>query len=313
VAARYLTSPGAYGTLYARVSADGTVSWYITDLLGSVRQIVDTSGNVLDAIVYDPWGNIVSESNPANGDRFKYAGGQYDALQQTYLFTARWENPQEGRWQSLDPIGFLAGDVNLYRYVFNSPATYNDPIGEGITGRITSIVAKLGTKIIATLVGGNLKKKVDLSRYEDERITFVITAEVRKTGNDDPRQYNVILASDSFYITPFAADWGRGNPVPRDFWDIEASNFSKLNIGACESGEYTPPLTTKVRLDAVDNIQYPHWIMAWLYYYYALRVCNCGNTRLAFGGPVFLDIKQDQWMPGKQKVKVWPPNFEGAI
>jgi len=98
--------------------------------------------------------------------------------------------------------------------------------------------------------------------------------------------------------------------VPRDFWDIEASNFSKLNIGACESGEYT--LTTKVRLD-VDNIQYPHWIMAWLYYYYASRVCNCGNTRLAFGGPVFLDIKQDQWMPGKQKVKVWPPNFEGAI
>ena len=132
VAARYLTSPGAYGTLYARVSADGTVSWYITDLLGSVRQIVDTSGNVLDAIVYDPWGNIVSESNPANGDRFKYAGGQYDAIQGMYLFGARWENPQDGRWESPDPLGLLP-DSNPYRYVKNQPTGLKDRTGEAIT------------------------------------------------------------------------------------------------------------------------------------------------------------------------------------
>ena len=129
VTERYLTNPAAYGTLYARVSGTGTADWYITDNLGSIRQIVSTSGSVLDAIVYDAWGNIISESDPSNGDRFKYAGGQYDSIQQTYLFTARWYNPQDERWESQDPLGFKAGDSNLYRYVANRPVDLVDPTG----------------------------------------------------------------------------------------------------------------------------------------------------------------------------------------
>ncbi len=124
----YVTNPSAYGTLYARVSATGTTNWYLTDMLGSVRQIVDTSGNSLDSIVYDPWGNIVSESNAANGDRFKYDGGVYDAIQQTYLFNARWLNPQSGRWESVDPTG-LGPDSNQYRYVSNGPTMLADLSG----------------------------------------------------------------------------------------------------------------------------------------------------------------------------------------
>lgn len=34
---------------------------------------------------------------------------------------ARYYNPETGRFLSEDPIGFLAGDVNLYRYVNNNP------------------------------------------------------------------------------------------------------------------------------------------------------------------------------------------------
>jgi uncharacterized protein RhaS with RHS repeats len=30
----------------------------------------------------------------------------------------------------MDPIGFDAGDYNLYRYVFNNPVNYTDPTGE---------------------------------------------------------------------------------------------------------------------------------------------------------------------------------------
>jgi uncharacterized protein RhaS with RHS repeats len=35
-----------------------------------------------------------------------------------------------GKWLSQDPIGFTAGDSNLYRYVGNSPADGTDPLGE---------------------------------------------------------------------------------------------------------------------------------------------------------------------------------------
>lgn len=38
-------------------------------------------------------------------------------------------DPTIGRWISEDPIGFTAGDPNLYRYVGNSPTNFTDPSG----------------------------------------------------------------------------------------------------------------------------------------------------------------------------------------
>lgn len=39
-------------------------------------------------------------------------------------------DPSIGRWLSRDPIGFAAGDSNLYRYVSNDPEDSVDPSGE---------------------------------------------------------------------------------------------------------------------------------------------------------------------------------------
>ncbi len=38
-------------------------------------------------------------------------------------------SPNLGRWLQDDPIGFEAGDANLYRFVGNSPTDYTDPSG----------------------------------------------------------------------------------------------------------------------------------------------------------------------------------------
>ncbi|MGL4551299.1 MAG: RHS repeat-associated core domain-containing protein [Gemmataceae bacterium] len=38
-------------------------------------------------------------------------------------------NPNLGRWLTQDPIGFDAGDQNIYRYVGNSPTNLVDPSG----------------------------------------------------------------------------------------------------------------------------------------------------------------------------------------
>lgn len=38
-------------------------------------------------------------------------------------------DPKIGRWTSMDPIGFDAGDANLYRYVHNTPTNGIDPSG----------------------------------------------------------------------------------------------------------------------------------------------------------------------------------------
>lgn len=38
-------------------------------------------------------------------------------------------DPTVGRWLNQDPIGFQAGDPNLYRYVGNKVTTHTDPSG----------------------------------------------------------------------------------------------------------------------------------------------------------------------------------------
>jgi len=46
-----------------------------------------------------------------------------------YNNRARWYDPATGRFISEDPIGFAAGDANLYRYCGNSPTNATDPSG----------------------------------------------------------------------------------------------------------------------------------------------------------------------------------------
>ena len=126
--ARYLQGPMVDEVL-ARDTPSGGVAWYLPDRLGTVRDIIDNSGAVLDHIAYGAYGQILSQSNASAGDRFGYAGMQTDATTGLYFDQARWYDPGSGRFISQDPIMFSAGDSNLYRFVMNSPADYSDPLG----------------------------------------------------------------------------------------------------------------------------------------------------------------------------------------
>ena len=103
--------------------------------------------SVLDAITYDPYGNIINQTNAANAPRFLYAGGTYDSLTGNDQFGRRYYDPSDGRWTSQDPLGFKAGDTNLYRYVYNDPAILIDSSGEFGTLPIAVIGAGVGAII----------------------------------------------------------------------------------------------------------------------------------------------------------------------
>lgn len=47
-----------------------------------------------------------------------------------FTHRARTYNASQGRFTSLDPIGFIGGDSDLYRYVNNGPIVATDPLGE---------------------------------------------------------------------------------------------------------------------------------------------------------------------------------------
>jgi RHS repeat-associated protein len=103
--------------------------WMLADHQGSIRQIVDNTGSLLNQITYDSYGNITNQTNPSVTFRFSYTGREWDGETGQYFYRARYYDARVGRFLSTDPIGFTAGDANLYRYVGNSPINATDPSG----------------------------------------------------------------------------------------------------------------------------------------------------------------------------------------
>jgi RHS repeat-associated protein len=58
-----------------------------------------------------------------------FASREFDAETGLYFNRARYLDPTTGRWTTQDPLGFAAGDANLYRYVGNTPTLLVDPSG----------------------------------------------------------------------------------------------------------------------------------------------------------------------------------------
>ena len=107
---------------------EGT-TWYLTDKLGTVRDLVDGDGNVINHIDYDSFGHVLGQANSAAGDRFLFTGREFDAEIGLYYYRARYYDPNLGRFLSQDPLEFDAADTNFYRYVHNDPLNRTDPTG----------------------------------------------------------------------------------------------------------------------------------------------------------------------------------------
>jgi RHS repeat-associated protein len=104
------------------------VAFYLTDHLGSIRDLMDNTGALKDHLDYDGYGNV-TESKQGYGDRYKWTGREYDYDTALQYNRGRYFIPAAGRWMSQDPMGFSAGDANLYRYVGNDCSNAVDPSG----------------------------------------------------------------------------------------------------------------------------------------------------------------------------------------
>jgi RHS repeat-associated protein len=120
-----------------------------------VRDVVNTSGTVIDHVAYNGYGTVTSETSSANGDRFKFAGREFDAAINLYYNRRRYYDAVTGRFISEDPSGFTAGDANLDRYVGNGPTDGRDPSGlDGNTVSTGVAVDPERQALIAWLQGG---------------------------------------------------------------------------------------------------------------------------------------------------------------
>ena len=122
------------------------VLWGLADHEGSIRQIVNNDGDILESREYDAFGEMTVTGTADLAETFpqSYTGRPWDEDIQLYQNRARWYDPVMGRFISTDPSGFSGGDANLYRYCNNSAVNYNDPSGLCYTGAFNTALLGLG-------------------------------------------------------------------------------------------------------------------------------------------------------------------------
>jgi RHS repeat-associated protein len=77
--------------------------------------------------VYNSDGEEIQSSTI--GNPYVFQGRQYDKETGIYYFRNRYYSPELRRFISRDPLGYDAGDINLYRFVGNNPYGGLDPMG----------------------------------------------------------------------------------------------------------------------------------------------------------------------------------------
>ena len=111
--------------------AEGEVLWPLTDHLGTVRDVIDSAGNVKIHRIFNAFGEF-TEPIATRAHQFAFTGRPFDYDTWLQNNVHRWYDVFIGRWASEDPVGFDGGDANVYRYVLNRPTNLVDPSGLSI-------------------------------------------------------------------------------------------------------------------------------------------------------------------------------------
>jgi RHS repeat-associated protein len=258
---RYLWGPAVDQILAdEQLQADGTsdMLWPLTDHLGTVRDLArynPASGQttIVNHITYDAFGRMTGQSDPAVTTLFAFTGRPLDPATGLQNHLHRWYDPSVGRWLSEDPLGFAAGDANLYRYVGNSPANVTDPSG---LSKVTVII-KQGGRIVKTLRMGTeeviryLRNK--LGKQEARRIFVQASHPASVAEQVSPIGKAVRHARDAqghpAHYHPVIGQSAAGNPIIRntphvsDQYTGNAAVIPLLVAGAREAKEVIIALT----------------------------------------------------------------------
>ena len=157
---------------------------YACDEMGSITDITDCDGTVLNHYAYDAFGNRTVEEETVE-NRFGFAGEMMDAVTGQYYLRARFYNPVIARFLSEDT--YYGDGLNLYAYCHNNPVRYVDPSGH--EGLICS--KKYGELKKKETEGGTLSEKEKRQIYEYEQNQ----KKSNGAGSDSKTSYSKLFAS----------------------------------------------------------------------------------------------------------------------
>jgi RHS repeat-associated protein len=149
---RYVWSPTAVNALVLRdrdSESDGSFDerlYALQDANRNVTALVDTGGAVQERYTYSPYGAVTvlapdwsSRGTSSFAWQYLFQGGRLDSATGLCHFNARDYSSSLGRWMSEVPLGFISGNLNVYRFVNNNPIAKTDP--SGLEGEMNSAEA----------------------------------------------------------------------------------------------------------------------------------------------------------------------------
>ena len=163
---QYVDEPVGYEEYATDSTAGaGTVFDLHADRQGSIIAVTNqTTGALAARYRYDAFGQREEVFADTVQDR-GFTGREFDDETGLYYYRARHYDPALGRFLQSDPLGFAAGDLNLYAYTWNDPQNWTDPSGLSPTAEkapLTAGAAGLATRSVATVKRGSscLAKKI---------------------------------------------------------------------------------------------------------------------------------------------------------
>jgi len=141
----------------AQATDSPTPKYFLYDGHGSVRQLTNSSGSVIESYSYDAYG-VMLGGNPTPGapaaTLLLYAGEYFDTDSQHYYNRARWYDPLNGRFNRLDPYsGNNLDPQSLHKYLYchADPVNGIDPSGQ-LTLTELKVSVSIYIKSMATMV-----------------------------------------------------------------------------------------------------------------------------------------------------------------
>jgi RHS repeat-associated protein len=224
LSARNLFGP-AVDEVLAQDDGLGHVLWSLDDHLGSVRDLIDSSGTVVNHLTYDSFGKLLAQSDPSRSIGYGFTGRELDAETGLQYNRARYYDANTGRFLSEDPSRFTTGTLNLYAYVGNDPVDLIDPFG---LDKCDDLLKQLG------LTPDQAKKLADLAnqylnleqlRAQRKALQFDPDASV---GSDAQGRLKVIHGRQAGF-TPLPAPGPPGtNTVRRNYYNQLTQQINTL-------------------------------------------------------------------------------------
>jgi len=126
----------------ASTTPPADIYFYLHDRLGSVRNIINSSGNVVMLYTYNPFGETL-ESDGSFVNPWRFTGQYFDSEIDEYYLRARMYDPYIYRFTSRDPVlGKFENPLTLHAYLYclNDPINKIDPSGEFLSTFISLVI-----------------------------------------------------------------------------------------------------------------------------------------------------------------------------